>query len=99
MSYHINCKSCGAANEIPSGTITILCVFCGNPIQLENSIALTNLETEEIRKEKELQDEIKSLIKSGLKLNAVKLYLDSTGIGLKEANDHINKIAKELNNK
>jgi len=90
MSYHVNCKSCGGVNEVPSGKISILCSFCGNAIQIEQSVS--NTETEETRKERELQEKVKSLIIDGKKLHAVKLYMDEMGIGLKEAKEYIDSI-------
>ena len=53
MSYHINCKSCGGANEIHTGKISMFCNFCGSAIQIEKSISEENLESEEIRRDRE----------------------------------------------
>jgi ribosomal protein L7/L12 len=97
MSYHVNCKSCGGINEIPSGKASALCDFCGNAIQLDSSVL--NNETEEIQREKEIESEIKSMILGGFKLHAIKLYMDKKGIGLKEANEYIKEIEKKLSNK
>jgi len=42
------------------------------------------------------RNEIKDLIKRGSKIEAIKIYRESTGVGLKEAKDAVEAIEAEL---
>lgn len=53
----------------------------GNQVQLSSAV-ITNLD-----------DQLKSLIVQGRKLEAIKLYKDKTGLGLKECKDYIDDLA------
>ncbi len=39
-----------------------------------------------------LEEELKELVKQGEKIKAIKLYRETTGLGLKEAHDHIQEL-------
>ncbi len=44
---------------------------------------------------KDMEFELKNLIKEGKKIKAIKKYRMTTGVGLKEANDYIDLLSKE----
>jgi|LSQX01.3.fsa_nt_gb ribosomal protein L7/L12 len=41
---------------------------------------------------KDLEEELKALVKQGKKIEAIRLYRRTTGLGLKEAHDHIEQL-------
>ena len=56
-------------------------------IERKLDLILKHLEIEEV--DAEVDERIRALLKSGDKIEAVKLYRDLTGVGLKEAKDYV----------
>ena len=80
------CPSCGEEN--PSGVG--LCKQCGGPISM----------TEDARPEippGSLEEQVLGLLRAGKKMDAIKLYREKTGAGLKEAKDAVEDLAKQYN--
>ncbi|MGD0515905.1 MAG: ribosomal protein L7/L12 [Thermoguttaceae bacterium] len=80
------CPSCGEENPPGVG----LCKRCGGPIPLE----------ENARPEVppgSLEEQVLGLMRASKKIEAVKLYREMTGAGLKEAVDAVEDLAKEHN--
>ncbi|MBU3146294.1 ribosomal protein L7/L12 [Clostridium sp. CF012] len=69
--------------------------------QLRNDIKRTNKVLEKIAKqigvpETAVDDEIKSLVIDGKKIKAIKMYRQTTGLGLKEAKEQIDLLSEKL---
>lgn len=71
--------------------------------QLRNDIKRTNKTLEKISKqigvpETSVDDEIKSLVIDGKKIEAIKMYRQTTGLRLKEAKEQIDLLSEKLKN-
>jgi len=71
--------------------------------QMRNDIKRTNTILESIAKqigvpEPSVDDEIIKLIEDGKKIKAIKIYRQTTGLGLKESKEYIDMLSKKLNN-
>jgi len=70
--------------------------------QLRNEITRTNSFLEKIAKQigvpdtttENIDEELKALIAKGQKIKAVKRYREVTGLGLKEAKEHVDLLGK-----
>jgi ribosomal protein L7/L12/outer membrane protein assembly factor BamB len=104
MTKTFNCPSCGAPLDYDGGDdLTIRCPFCNSsvivPAELRTETAETPASlppvdplTNTLGHLKEF-GEIASLVQAGNKIEAVKLYRQITGAGLREAKDAIDLIA------
>jgi len=80
------CPSCGEENPPGVG----LCKHCGGPISM----------TEDAQPEVatgSLEEQVLALCRAGKKIDAIKLYREQTGAGLKEAKDAVEDLAKQNN--
>lgn len=66
--------------EIPSGVR--ICPHCGRDLAM---IA-----------DRSVQDQIRSLLLEGKKIEAIKIYREATGLGLKESKDAVEVVESEL---
>jgi ribosomal protein L7/L12 len=78
------CPSCGEENPAGVG----LCRSCGNQIPLEEDVSADAVADA-------LEEQLLELLRGGKKIEAIKLYREKTGAGLKEAKDDIEALAKE----
>jgi hypothetical protein len=80
------CPECGAEN--PSGVG--ICKSCGSRIPLEESTSPDVVPGS-------LEEELLGLLKSGKKIEAIKLFRQKAGVDLKEAHDAIQILMREHN--
>ncbi len=73
-----NCPSCNSTNSLG----TTICRFCGASIP------------EPATWTADLEQEVRSLLDQGKKIEAVKVYKHHTGSGLKDAKDAVEALAK-----
>lgn len=84
---------------ISIGALSLVLITIG---QLRSDIVRMNITLEKISKHLGITDtvpenidsELKSLISEGKKIKAIKLYRQSTGIGLKEAKEYIDRLSE-----
>ncbi|MBI5563543.1 MAG: ribosomal protein L7/L12 [Chloroflexi bacterium] len=86
----MTCPNCGAALEFKTGTPVIVCKFCNTTLRLkaeimggQASIDL-NPRIDPYRSLADV-DRIRGLLKENRRTDAVRLYMEQTGAGLKEA--------------
>lgn len=94
MPQPFKCPSCGGPLEYDGGAITVRCPFCTNtaivPEELRPARGQTSVP---------LQDqfgklaEIGQLIRNGHKIEAIKIYRELFGTGLKEAKEAVERLA------
>ena len=86
----MTCPNCAAALEYKSGTPVIVCKFCNTTLRLKAEIvggqAAVDLNpaTDPYRSLADVE-QIKALLKDKRRTEAVRLYMEQTGAGLKEA--------------
>jgi ribosomal protein L7/L12 len=82
----IKCPECGVENPSDVG----LCKSCGARIPMMED-AIPNVAPGSF------EEQILALLQGGKKIEAIKLYREKTGKGLKEAKDAVEALAKEHN--
>lgn len=86
------------AGTIGSNKIIITCLNCGHEFLpghgFQGEVEPLNAE-ENAEKAKALDEEILRFCKAGQKLQAVKLYKDATGLGLKEAKNYVDYLSDQ----
>lgn len=80
---------------------TLLFSILSSINQLQNDVKHTNKILEKIAKqigvpEPPVDAEINALVLEGKKIQAIKLYRQATGLGLKEAKEHIDLLSEKL---
>jgi len=109
MIKTFNCPSCGAPLDYDGGDdSTIRCPFCSSSVIVPTELRTGAVGTPRLERDEpsftadplsntlgHLKEfgEIASLVKAGRKIDAVKLYREITGAGLKEAKDAVEMIA------
>ena|ERR1051326_405176 len=85
MSTTVKCSACGAVISVPGKN----CQYCG--------AALFNLEqkSQETSPTGSLEEKVLELCKAGNFLEAIKIYKDATGKGLKESKDAVEALAQK----
>ncbi len=102
MTQTFNCPSCGAPLDYDGGPdFTIRCTFCNNVVIVPESLRTGSAkQAEPAPPETGHQTigripqwaELTALVNDGKKLEAIKLFRELTGAGLKEAKDAVEKI-------
>lgn len=96
----MTCPNCGAALEFKTGTPVIVCKFCNTTLRLKAEVmggqAAIDLNPQ-IDPYRSLADvdRIRSLLKENRRAEAVRLYMEQTGAGLKEATQAIDQIQRQ----
>lgn len=99
MSQSFRCQSCAAPLEFAGGSTPFQrCEFCGNqiivPEEARQAFASRfDFGGDLINQARRLK-EIKNLIERGNKINAIKVYRETFGVGLKEAKDAVEAIER-----
>lgn len=81
MSNSVNCPACGSTVEL-TGSEPLPCPYCGTTLQ-------PGLSAEPAAFQPANLDEVKAQIVLGNKIEAIRLYREATGVGLKEAKDAV----------
>lgn len=96
----MTCPNCGAALEFKTGTPVIVCKFCNTTLRLKAEVmggqAAIDLNPQ-IDPYRSLADvdRIRSMLKDNRRAEAVRLYMEQTGAGLKEATQAIDQIQRQ----
>ncbi len=96
----MTCPNCGAALEFKTGTPVIVCKFCNTTLRLKAEVmggqAAIDLNPQ-IDPYRSLADvdRIRSMLKDNRRTEAVRLYMEQTGAGLKEATQAIDQIQRQ----
>ncbi len=90
MTTSIPCPSCGANVDMPDDASQVTCPYCNSVVRAQAApfdpgSAKTIISSHNL-------DSMKTLISSGNKLEAIKVYREVTGVGLKEAKDAVEKL-------
>ena len=85
----LRCKSCGAGLHYTPGASSITCPHCGT----EYAIELADDEPSAIAYDAEVLD----LLRKGKRLQAIKYLRSRTGLGLKEAKNYVDALARREN--
>lgn len=103
MPQPFNCPTCGAPLNYKGGPdLTINCSFCGTPVIVPPELrtgpiveppAPISATPQTVGQRPEFA-EIERLVRAGNKIEAIKLFRQLTGAGLKEAKDVIDKLAE-----
>lgn len=99
MTQTFNCPTCGAPLEVPAGdAATLKCEHCGNTVVVPAELRAAStpagqLDRGDLLKKAGRMGEVARLVQAGNKIEAIKLYRQLTGLGLKEAKDAVEKIA------
>jgi LSD1 subclass zinc finger protein len=94
----LTCPSCTASLDYDGRSETIRCSFCGTtiivPESLKDPSATPGIMGDEDPSRSASIHEILRLAKRGRKLEAIKLYRETFGVGLKEAKEAVEKIER-----
>lgn len=98
MSQTFKCPNCGAPLKYDGGPDAMIeCPYCQNPVivpeELRSGPAPADVLSEVARLAGPLA-EIARLVRSGRKIEAVKLYRQTFGVGLQEAEEAVDKIER-----
>lgn len=103
MPQPFNCPTCGAPLDYKGGSdLTINCSFCGTPVIVPPELrtgpiveppAPISAAPLTVSQRPEFA-EIERLVRAGNKIEAIKLFRQLTGAGLKESKDVIDKLAE-----
>lgn len=97
------CSKCGAPQDYKGGSApTIQCPYCDTTLIVPEALRTASpnfagFNPAEITREAGKLTEIKRLIDSGNKINAIKLYRETFGTGLKQAKDAVEAIERGQN--
>lgn len=80
MSEKVGCPACGAPVDVPDSGIAIVCPYCGAQV---DGGTVPNL------------DNVKALIAGKKKIQAIAVYREMTGAGLREAKEAIEALTEE----
>jgi len=97
------CPACGAPLDPLPGEATVKCDYCGNSTILPHSMRAsgsqgvfatsgTGFDMENMFGQAERMKEVVELVRDGRKIDAIKLFRELTGVGLKEAKDAVDAI-------
>lgn len=96
MPQPFKCPSCGGPLEYDGHAITVRCPFCTNsvivPEELRSDAAFAPPAAIPLQDQLGRLAELGRLIRSGRKIEAIKLYRETFGCGLKEAKDAIESL-------
>ena len=87
-----NCPKCGRSNPVG----TPLCGSCGASLPQGSAPGEPASVPDQPTNEPDI--EVKSLLRSGNKIAAIKAYREKTGVGLKEAKDAIDALDSQQSN-
>jgi hypothetical protein len=94
----LQCPNCGAPVDFAGGT-RATCSFCRSQLHLSDdgvkaaSVLTDLLESQPVARGVDV-DSIRQLMQDGKKIEAIKLYREQTGVGLKEARDAVEAIER-----
>lgn len=98
MPETFKCPSCSAPLDFEGSTIQ-KCVFCGSSVivpgevfQRPNAQDVITIDLSAFTGKARKAAEIQRLIRAGKKIEAIKLYRETFGVGLKEAKDAVDKM-------
>ena len=103
QSLTFTCPKCGAPQNYQGGAApTIQCPYCDTTLIVPEALRTTTpnfaaFNTTEITREAAVLAEIKKLADDGKKIQAIKLYRETFGTGLKEAKDAVEAIERGQN--
>ncbi len=96
MSIPFKCSSCGGPLQYDGGDITVRCEFCSNtvivPEELRQSYGRPPSAVPFMDQMRNLK-QMGQLIRAGNEIEAIKLYRETFGVGLREAKDAIEKLS------
>jgi LSD1 subclass zinc finger protein len=96
MSIPFKCSSCGGPLQYDGGAITVRCEFCSNtvivPEELRQSYGRPPSAVPFMDQMRNLK-QMGQLIREGNKIQAIKLYRETFGVGLAEAKDAVEKLS------
>jgi LSD1 subclass zinc finger protein len=96
MSIPFKCSSCGGPLQYDGGDITVRCEFCSNtvivPEELRQSFGRPPSAVPFMDQMRNLK-QMGQLIREGNKIQAIKLYRETFGVGLAEAKDAVEKLS------
>jgi LSD1 subclass zinc finger protein len=99
MSIPFKCSSCGGPLQYDGGEITVRCEFCSNliivPEELRESFQPKRAAIPFLDQMTNLK-EIGRLIRGGNIIEAIKLYRETFGVGLKEAKDSVENLSSGI---
>ncbi len=96
MPQPFKCPSCGGPLEYDGGKITVRCQFCSNSVIVPEELRMSRPAA---REDATLQDQLGNLaqigrlIRDGNKIEAIKVYRETFGTGLKEAKEAVERLA------
>ena len=95
MIQVIKCPSCAAPLEC-DGSLLKRCVFCGSNISVtqNNPISPDSIAFDGLLQKSHQLKEVLSLVRSGNKIAAIKLYHQKFKVGLKEAKDAVDALER-----
>ena len=92
----LNCPSCGASLEYDGRSETIRCSYCDSTIIVPDSLKSSNVRQgvmgDEVPEIGASIHDILILVQNGRKIEAVKLYRETFGVGLKEAKEAVDHL-------
>jgi len=97
------CPACGAPLDPQPGEATVKCDYCGNSTILPHDLRAsgsqgtfatsgTGFDMKNMFGQAERMKEVVELVQNGRKIDAIKLFRELTGVGLKEAKDAVEAI-------
>jgi len=97
------CPTCGAPLDPQPNAATVKCAYCGNSTILPGSMRLpishgdiatsaTGADTNSMLNQATCMKEVVELVRNGRKIEAIKLFRELTGTGLKEAKEAVEAI-------
>lgn len=97
------CPACGAPLDPQPGELTLKCGYCGNAVVLPRSLrapvshgdfaaSSTGFDLNSIVGQAARIKEVVELVRASKKIEAIKLYREITGMGLKESKDAVDAI-------
>ncbi len=93
----VNCPHCGAPVKVATKQGLVTCQYCGSSLKVTLDGVVTR-ETEKVYAGHEaLIPSIQQLLDRGRKIEAIKLYREQTGAGLKEAKEAVEAIERGEN--
>ncbi len=97
----LKCPSCNASLEYDGRSETIRCEFCGTTIIVPENMRAGGYQASgsgymygESPEKAENIHQVLELVRQGRKIDAIKLYRDTFGVGLKEAKDIVDGLEK-----
>ncbi len=97
------CPACGAPLDPQPGEVTLKCGYCGNSVALPRSLqapvshgdfaaSFTGFDLHSVAGQAARIKQVVDLVHAGNKIEAIKVYREITGVGLKESKDAVEAI-------